>query len=287
MPIADALNAFLLDRTAQNLARITLRTYRIRLGRFVAWCDAQGLTTLDAITTNHFRQYQATLTRALADTTARNYTVDCKTFLSFCVGEGFIATSPADRLRLPRVVERLPSVLSPTQVRRLYGACETDRERAVLLVLIDTGCRAAELCSLDVSSVDDGVITVRDGKPRRDRLCYISERTQRALRIYTHLEQVHRGALWRAERGNGRLTVSGLSQLLTRIGDRCDVRVTPHMLRRTCITSLLRAGVDVFTLMKLSGHRDIESLRPYIRLADEDTRNAHRDKSPVDNLLGV
>jgi len=71
------------------------------------------------------------------------------------------------------------------------------------------------------------------------------------------------------------------------MGERVDVHITPHMIRRTCITTLLKAGVDVFTLMKLSGHRDIESLKPYIRLADEDARQAHKNNSPVDTLLGV
>lgn len=285
MLIADALAAFLLDREAQNLTEKTLTTYQRRLSRFVAWCTDQGLTTVDAISTTNFRQYQATLTRSLADTTARNHCIDCKTFLNFCVSEGWVAVSPANRVKLPKVVDRLPTVLSPGQVRKLYQACEADRERAALLVLLDTGCRASEFCSMNVSSLDGGTVTIKDGKPRRDRLCYLSERTQRALRLYMRSENIKRGHLWRSEKGDGRLTVSGLAQMLTRIGERVDVHITPHMVRRTCITTLLRAGVDVFTLMKLSGHRDIDSLKPYIAIADADAEQAHRSHSPVSVLL--
>jgi integrase/recombinase XerD len=285
MLLTNALAAFLLDREAQNLAPRTLKTYRRRLGHFADWCNGQGLTTLDAISTTHFRTYQATLTRELADITARNHAVDCKTFFNFCVGEGWLTVSPANRVKLPRVVERLPVILSPGQIRRVYLACESDRERAALLVLLDTGCRASEFCSLNVGSIDGETVTIRDGKPRRDRRCFLSERTQRALRLYMRSEGIQRGHLWRSERGNHRLTVSGLAQLLYRIGDRVDVHITPHMIRRTCITTLLRSGVDVFTLMKLSGHRDIESLKPYIMLADEDAQQAHRSNSPVDRIF--
>lgn len=266
---------------------MTLKTYKRRLQHFVDWLSARNIDELTAITTNDYRQYQASLTSELADTTARNHAVDIKVWLSWCVSEDLLATSPTVKVKLPKVVERLPSVLSKNQVRKLYTACETDRERAVLLFLLDTGCRASEFCSLNVGNLDGATVTIRDGKPRRDRLCYLSERTQRALRMYMHSASVQRGHLWRSENNGARLTPNGVAQLLERIGSRADVHVTPHKLRRTFVTTLLKAGVDIFTLMKLSGHRDIESLKPYIRLADEDAQGAHKENSPVDKLLGV
>jgi integrase/recombinase XerD len=48
---------------------------------------------------------------------------------------------------------------------------------------------------------------------------------------------------------------------------------------------LLKSGTDVFTLMKLSGHKDIESLKPYIRLSNEDAQQAHKRNSPVERLF--
>lgn len=125
-----ALENFLLDRTAQNLASVTLKTYRRRLQRFVDWLSTQSINDMTALTINDYRQYQAALTSELADTTARNHTVDCKVWLSWCANEELIAVSPAAKVRLPKVVERLPSVLSKSQIKRLYNACETDRERA-------------------------------------------------------------------------------------------------------------------------------------------------------------
>jgi len=64
--LQEALEAFLLDRTAQNLAAVTLKTYKRRLQHFVDWLSARNIDGLTAITTNDYRQYQASLTSELA-----------------------------------------------------------------------------------------------------------------------------------------------------------------------------------------------------------------------------
>lgn len=285
--ITESVSAFLLDREAQNLAEKTLTTYRKRLAKFQTWCNDRSITAVGDLTITNVRLYQVHLVKTMADVSAKNHMVDIKTWLKFCVEQQIVSESPAAKLKLPRVVERLPKVLTPSQVKRLYATCETDRERAALLVLIDTGCRAAEFCNMATGNIDftAGTITILAGKPRRDRLCYICPKTQAALRAYIHSESIQRGALWRSERGNSRLTESGLAQMLRRLGDRADTHVTPHMMRRTFVTSLLRAGVDVFTLMKLSGHRSTEAMQPYIALADTDAENAHKRHSPVAALF--
>ncbi|MCB0111892.1 MAG: tyrosine-type recombinase/integrase [Caldilineaceae bacterium] len=283
--LADALDIFLLDREAQNLAPLSLRTYRARLGRFVEWCNGAEVVGINA---THIRAYQAQLLRDMADVTAKNHMTDIKTFLRFCVDERMIAESPADRVKLPRVAERLPKVLTADQVRKLYATCYTDRDRAMLLAMLDTGARAGEFCQLNYEDVDisTGIVTIREGKPRRDREAYLSARTRKEVLRYIKGEGITQGPLWRAERGGHRLTPAGLGQMLSRLGERNGIHVTPHMLRKTFVTTLLRAGVDVYTLQRLSGHKSLEALRPYISVANADAQAAHRRNSPVQNLLG-
>ena len=184
--LTDALDLFLLDREAQNLAYKTLTTYRLRLSRFVAWCNGQSLTDVAELTSTHIRLYQAELVKTLADVTAKNRMVDVKTFLRFCIDERIIEMSPAERVKLPRVVERLPQVLSSDEVQRLYQSCATDREKALLLVMLDTGARAEEIVNMDLAdvSIADGAIFIREGKPRRGRTAYVSPQTRKALLRY-------------------------------------------------------------------------------------------------------
>ena len=285
--LTDAVDLFLLDREAQNLAAKSLTTYRVRLTRFVSWCNDQGITAIDDLTTTHVRQYIAGMVRTLKDVTAKNHTVDIKTFLRFCVDERLLTESPADRVKLPKVVERLPQVLTAAETQRLYKACETDRDKALFLVMLDTGARCEEVANMDRADadIDGGTITIREGKPRRDRTAYISPRTRKELLRYIKAESINGGALWRSSTDGARLRERGISQLLERIADRAEVKCTPHKIRKTFITTLLRNGVDLFTLMKLSGHRDIESLKPYVAIADVDAEQAHRQHSPVASLL--
>lgn len=228
--LSDALDLFLLDREAQNLADKTLKTYQLRLSRFVAWCNGQSLTEVADLTSTHIRQYQVELVKTLADVTAKNRMVDVKTFLRFCIDERIIDTSPAERVKLPRVVERLPQVLSSDEVQRLYQACTTDREKALLLVMLDTGARAEEVVNMDVAdvSIADGAILIREGKPRRDRTAYTSPQTRKALLRYIKAEKVTAAALWLSEKGGSRLTRIGFRPTYQAVGKafRCEVYTT-------------------------------------------------------------
>lgn len=285
--LTDALDLFLLDREAQNLAQKTLTTYRARVTKFVTWCNNQGFSKVSSLTSVHIRMYQAELVRTLADVTAKNHMVDVKTFLRFCVDEGLLTESPAAKVKLPKVVERLPQVLTADETRRLYKACETERDKALFLVMLDTGARCAEVANMDRADldIDEGTITIREGKPRRDRTTYVSPRTRKELLRYIKVEGISSGPLWRSTRDGGRLTEDALRQAIERIADRAEVECTPHKIRKTFITTMLRAGVDVFTLRKLSGHKSLEALKPYVAVADVDAEQAHRQSSPVASLL--
>ena len=190
--LTDALDLFLLDREAQNLAQKSLTTYRSRLTKFITWCNAHSLTAVADLTPTHIRLYQAELVKTLADITAKNHMVDIKTFLRFCVDERMTTESPADRVKLPKVVERLPQVLTADETRRLYKACETDRDKALFLVLLDTGARCAEMINMDWAdvSMDEGTITIRKDKPRRDRIAYISASMNAKIKVTQLAEKV-------------------------------------------------------------------------------------------------
>lgn len=285
--LIDALSLFLLDREAQNLTIKTLRTYRKRLMKFVDWCSDQGITHITDLTTVHIRAHQAHLVSSMKDISANNRASDVKTFLKFCVAEELIDKSPADRVKLPKMAERLPEVLTKKEAQQMYKACKTDRERALFLVMLDTGARCAEVSGMNIGDVniDEGEILIREGKFRRDRMTYVSAKTRKAILKYIKGGGFQRGALWRSMNGGGRLTEDGIANIVSKIARRASVKCTPHKIRRSFVTWMLRSGVDTFTLMKLSGHKSLEAMQPYVRVADIDAERAHRRASPVSELL--
>ena len=92
-------------------------------------------------------------------------------------------------------------------------------------------------------------------------------------------------ALWVTNNGGTRLAVNSLRQVLARHAELAGVPMaSAHDFRRAFALALLRAHVDIFSIQKLMGHADLEVLRRYLALIDDDIREAHERGSPVDGM---
>ena len=92
--------------------------------------------------------------------------------------------------------------------------------------------------------------------------------------------------VWVAERKpHNRLTYFGLAQLMRKLESRAGVpHCAAHAFRRTFAINCLRNGMDIYSLARLMGHEDIETLKPYLELVEVDAEQAHRQYGVVDNL---
>ena len=214
---------------------------------------------------------------------------DLRAFLNFCVREGWLETSPLANVKPPRVEKRDPEVFTPEQVQQIIQHAGSARNRAVVLLLLDTGLRGAELCNLAGRDIDmqSGAVHVRMGKGRKNRTVYAGAHARRALARY-FAERGTPGpddAVFLARTGNA-LTYGALSQMLQYLGQRAGFRVTAHNFRRTFATEALRNGWDVYTLRDAMGHEDITVLRHYVRIAGSDVERSQRTMGVADSLLG-
>jgi integrase/recombinase XerD len=167
------------------------------------------------------------------------------------------------------------------KIRRPNG----DRDKALILILLDTGMRVGELCRLRVGDInlDNGEVYIRphrDGRKSRARTVYIGDRTKQAIWKYTARVQAGKDLT----KPFVELKGSSILWLIKRIGKNAKVpNAHPHKFRHTFAISYLRNGGDVFTLQRLLGHADLAMTRKYVDLAQTDIANAHRQASPVDN----
>lgn len=162
----------------------------------------------------------------------------------------------------------------------------SERNRAIILLLLDTGLRASELCSLTIADVDlqQRRITMM-GKGRKIRTVKFSPRTGETLWKYLTTRPNARAgdALITTLRGSP-LDNGQLYQILRRIGKRAGVGDThPHRFRHTFATEFLRNGGDPYTLQDLLGHSSMEMVRRYVHTSQIDIDEQHRRASPVDN----
>ncbi len=282
---------FMLDCEARRLTPQTRAYYEARLRQFRAWCAPQGITRLEEVTPELLRAWFAGMvTRGLAEDTQATAARVARTFFNFCVAEGLLESSPMNKVRLPRPSKRILPAFTPQEVNALLEAAresdDADRDRALLLVLLDTGVRASELVRLTPADIDlrSGAVMVRAGKGKKDRVVFCGARTRKAL--VRHLSGDDSGVLWRSRMTGEPLTHWGVRSILKRLGDRAGMtHVSAHKFRRTFCLWSIRAGMDLVSLSRLMGHEDISLLRRYAAQLTDDLATAHREHGPVDTLL--
>ena len=157
------------------------------------------------------------------------------------------------------------------------------RDKAIVLVLLDTGVRVGEITRLKVSDVQQGQVYITpwgSGKKTKSRMVYIGRSATRA--IYRYLLDRDLEILFSTKDGRD-MNRNTVRHMIKRLGTRAGVQnAYPHRFRHTFAIQYLRNGGDVFTLQRLLGHSSLEMVRRYLQVADRDAQAAHRSASPVD-----
>ena len=290
-PLRLALEGFLISREAMRATPSTLDWYRRRLGKFLSYVEEHGANAPEGVTSHHIRTFLVELQHQdLSDWYIHGHARAIKTFLRFLHAEAIIPDNPMQRVTMPRLDKPILPALSPEDVKHLLDVCHSARDKAIVLCLVDTGCRASEFVALDVEDVDikSGSVRVQHGKGRKDRVTFLGAKARKALLRYLMPRAViaSNGSLWLSENTGERLTHSGLRLLLQRLGKRAGVaNCSPHTFRRTCALWSLRSGMNIYALQQLMGHSDLTVLRRYLALVEEDLQEAHRKHGAVDNML--
>lgn len=290
-PLGLALESFLLDAEARRLTPASLRFYRQQLGPFLDFLSGQQVSKPEAVTPHHIRSYLVGLERrGLSDSSQHGAARSIRAFCNFLVREELLTASPMRRVQMPRQEKTILPAFTPEEARAIHTACDCERDRAIVLTLLDTGCRASEFVALDVGDVDmaTGKVWVRRGKGRKQRYVFLGARARKTL--IKHLMERSNTAdgepLWISQHGGARLTIWGLALVLRRLGERSGVdHCHAHTFRRTFALWSLRSGMNLMALQQLMGHSDLAMLRRYLALVDEDLADAHRKHGAVDTMF--
>jgi integrase/recombinase XerD len=189
--------------------------------------------------------------------------------LRFFYGVTLGQMSMVPRLPYGKRPKAFPSVLSRDEVVQFLAAVLQPRYRLMLRVIYGCGLRLSEALHLKVADIDGHrmVLHVRQGKGQKDRLVPLSARLLEELRAYW---RHYRPADWLFPGKGGRPLCAGTVQrVCQRAVRRCAFRkkVSVHTLRHSYATHLLEAGVDLGTLQRLLGHRDLKTTVRYTHLS--------------------
>ncbi|MBN1441062.1 MAG: tyrosine recombinase [Planctomycetes bacterium] len=217
-----------------------------------------------------------------------------KSFLRFLVRERAIAENPATGIESPRMWQTLPSVLEVEEVERLLAAVDEDaaryprRDRAILELAYATGLRVGEICQLKTTDLrrDLGILCCL-GKGSRERVVPVSETCWKAVAAYLEAERPRllRGRATEIlflTRGGNPLGREVVAAMICKYARRAGLpgRITPHTLRHSMATHLLRGGADLRTVQEILGHVKLETTEIYTHVERSELKEAHRKYHP-------
>lgn len=289
------IQAFIIDRKARGLADNTLVFYEKELGWLVDFLNEQEVTHVLEVTPNILRQY---LLRIGERRNPGGVLCAYRTMRAFFhwyeeEAEPENWRNPIRKVKAPKNPVEPLEPLDLEHLKAMLKTCGKDicgiRDQAILLSLLDTGCRASEFVALNIADVDmiKGVILVRETKGNKHRVVMIGAKSRRLLNRYLRLRTdiAPESPLWVTSEGK-RFTYEGLRQIVRRRAARAGVpEPNLHSFRRAFALMSLRNGMDIYSLQRLMGHTDLSVLRRYLAQTEGDLQAAHQKCGPVDNLF--
>lgn len=287
--------------SARGLRPRTIAAYDAALRQFHEYVRiALDDKAPDAITPRDALEYVQHLrdVRNNGDSSVNRTVTILKNFYQAMVAMGHLDTNDNPMAAFPSIKaapRKLPVTYSDEEIEKLLASPPDDtvlglRDRAILALLYGTGIRVSECAHLTEGDVDfdNSTITVT-GKGGHERSLPLNERVASAMLLYRH----HRGpALPRApffrSRRSNRMSRWAIYDRVRTWGYRAKIskRVSPHRLRHTFATHLVRTGTNLVTIRDLLGHRLITSTQIYLHVTAEDLRSA-ADKHPIGKLMST
>ena len=303
MILQDAIDEFLIYLTSvRTLSENTVIGYRNDLVHLTDFLEKDA--SVESVTKEQLMTSIGYLSqKKMASASINRYIAAVRTLFAYCKKVGHIERNPALELKTVKLPKRIPKYLTENEIDQLCSMPTKkellweNRDKAVFEMLYSSGCRVSELANLKFSDFTDGfhAALVR-GKGKKDRYVYFEEDAQKALKNYlddrrkmfVDLKMEDTCDYVFVNQRGGHLSVRGISWILSRYSgpEGTNHQISPHALRHTFATAMLRNGADVRLVQELLGHSSVSTTQRYTHITTEkliETYNKAHPHAAVEN----
>jgi site-specific recombinase XerD len=298
MDITTALRRFLeYIEIEKGRSLKTVNNYERYIKRFI---NQSGIKKSSDITPEKIRAFRLYLNRqpgatqqgrdrsTLKKKTQNYYLIALRVFLKYLMQQEIPSMSP-DKIELAKTSEREVEYLDTKELFRMIDVVSKHkRNHAIIQLLFSTGLRISELCSLNRDlDLSKDEFTIR-GKGEKLRVVFLSDDAKKAVSEYLKSRtdfdealfvQEGPGSVKRIENQESiRLTPRSVERIVKQIAIEAGIskRVTPHTIRHSFATDLLRNGADIRSVQMMLGHSNIATTQIYTHITDKELHNIHK-----------
>jgi len=268
---------------------------------FLKWCRRNRVTAPNQVTRTFLESYQRYLFQyrkkdgqPLAVASQHSRLAPLKVWFKWLTHRKYIPQDPAAELELPRVGYKLPNVMNRDEAERVLSQPNIGeplgvRDRAMLEMLYSSGLRRMELLHLKLYDVDQkhGLVTIREGKGKRDRVVPIGDRALAWLDLY--LNRLRSEIVKKPDDGIVFLTSNGapftpnhLSWLARQYVKSAGIGKSGacHIFRHTMATLMLEGGADIRFIQAMLGHVRLDTTQIYTHVSIRKLKQVHTSTHP-------
>lgn len=283
----DYLRYLLIDK---NYSKNTINSYNIDLEKFTLYFKNKKI---ENISSNDLKEYIKYLNNQNLNEKSISRNISClKSFYKYLIIEKIVKNNITDALYMPKLQKSLPNILSPDEVDKLLNIELTDafsyRNKAMIELMYSSGLRVSELVDLKLQDIDLSQDIVRIfGKGSKERIIPIGDYAKEYLEIYIN---EYRNSMFKNgineyvflnNHGN-KMTRQGFFKIIKKISNEVGIKkeISPHTLRHSFASHMLKYGADLRTIQELLGHSDISTTQVYTHITNEELKNNYKEYHP-------
>lgn len=267
----------------RQLSPQTVRSTIEVLKDFFAHCAKDRIVDLSRMEKGDVRQYlEALVQRGLSAGSINTYLRRCRSFFAYLVEEDVLLKNPVLKRYHVEEANPLPRPMEKGDLEVFLKHLQHPFDKAVFLLMLRCGLRVGEVCRLRKSDIgwEKQNLIVYNGKGKVDRVVYISKDAQKALRQW--LENSDSSSSYcffsQYKRGEAPISPDMIRSKMKKIVEESGLKnkgYGPHTLRHTFATTLLNAGLELYILKELMGHKKLNQTLMYAKLYDETVRSSY------------